>query len=94
MASNEDYDKIFAPLEGGDDAVQIRDQKMTEAFRRLFSTSDGKIVLHQLLIDLKFYDPCETDAEKALNNYAKFMIFHRLKVHYSNQITRVIADIE
>ena len=92
MASNEDYDKIFAPLDGGEDSIQIRDKKMTEAFRRLFSTSDGKIVLHQLLLDLKFYDPCETDAEKALNNYAKFMIFKRLGCNNDMQISDAIFD--
>ena len=95
MASNEkDYDKVFGALEGAEDPITIRDKKMTEAYRRLFSTSDGKLVLHQILTDLKFYDECISDADVALNNFAKFMIFKRLKVHNSGQITKVIADIQ
>ena len=95
MESNviKDYDKVFGALEGAEDPIAIRDKKMTEAYRRLFSTSDGKLVLHQILTDLKFYDECISDADVALNNFAKFMIFKRLKVHNSNQITKVIADI-
>ena len=70
------------------------DKKMTECFRRVFSTSDGKLVLHQLLTDLRFYDECVTDADVALNNFAKFMIFKRLKVDNTRQITKLIMEIE
>ena len=95
MASNDkDYDKVFGALDGAADPVEIRDKKMTEAYRRLFSTSDGKLVLHQILVDLKFYDECISDADVALNNFAKFMIFKRLKVHNSKQITKVITEIQ
>lgn len=71
-----------------------RDKRMTECFRRLFSTPDGRIVLHQLLTDLRFYDECVTDTDVALNNFAKFMIFKRLKVDNKKQITSLIMEIK
>lgn len=70
------------------------DKKMSECFRRVFSTSDGRIVLHQLLTDLRFYDECVTETDTALNNFAKFMIFNRLKVDNKKQLTSLIMEIE
>ena len=70
------------------------DKRMTECFRRVFSTPDGKIVLHQLLEDLRFYDECVTETDTALNNFAKFMIFKRLKVNNKKQITKLIMELE
>lgn len=68
------------------------DKKMTEYFRRVFSTSDGRIVLHQILTDLRFYDECVTETDTALNNFAKFMIFKRLKCDNYKQMTSKIFD--
>ena len=70
------------------------DKKMSECFRRVFSTSEGKIVLHQILTDLRFYDECVSETDTALNNFAKFMIFKRLKVNNKKQITKLIMEIE
>lgn len=70
------------------------DKKMTECYRRVFSTSEGKIVLHQILTDLRFYDECVSETDTALNNFAKFMIFKRLKVNNKKQITKLIMEIE
>lgn len=69
------------------------DKRMSECFRRLFSSKEGRIVLHQILTDLKFFDECVTDADMALNNYAKFMIFKRLKVDNTKQIANMLMDI-
>ena len=93
MASSE-YDNIFNSLDNPENPVEIRDKKMCECFRRVFSTQDGKIVLHQILKDLKFYDECISDHDVALNNFAKFMIFKRLRVNNSSQITKLIMEIE
>ena len=70
------------------------DKKMTACFKRVFSTSNGRIVLQQILTDLRFFDECVTDADKALNNYAKFMIFKRLKVDNKSKITKLLLDID
>ena len=69
------------------------DKKMSACFQRVFSTTEGRIVLEQLLTDLMFFDECTTEAEKALNNYAKFMIFKRLKVDNRSRITNQLIDI-
>ena len=94
MAKKDEVDEIFEALE--DDAkekILECDKLMTECFRRVFSTSDGKIVLHQLLKDLEFFN-CKISNEReiALNNYAKFMIFKRLGCNNDKQISDAIFD--
>ena len=97
MESNEekDYDKIMGKLEGDSDEAEIieRDKRMSECYRRVFSTDDGRLVLHQILVDLKFYETENvTETSVALNNFAKFMIFKRLKCDNYKQITSAIFD--
>ena len=94
MESSREYDKIMGALEGDSEqeAVIERDKRMSECFRRVFSTDEGRLVLHQLLTDLRFYDECVTDTDIALNNFAKFMIFKRLKCDNYKQITNAIFD--
>ena len=95
MESNviKDYNKVFGALEE-DPSKEIieRDKRMSELFRRVFSTDEGKKVLHQLLTDLRFYDECVTETDVALNNFAKFMIFKRLKCDNYSQMTNVLFD--
>lgn len=87
-------DDIFGALdEDPKQRVLERDKKMTECFRRVFSSQEGRLVLHQLLEDLRFYDECISETDVALNNFAKFMIFKRLKVQNKKEITKLIMDI-
>lgn len=94
MESDNGYDKIMGALDEDteQEAIIERDKRMSECFRRVFSTDEGRIVLHQLLTDLRFYDECVTDTDIALNNFAKFMIFKRLKCDNYKQITSAIFD--
>lgn len=95
MASNEDYDKIFGALDGKDEDAKIiaeRDKRMSECFRRVFGTDEGKLVLHQILTDLKFYEENVTETSIALNNFAKFMIFKRLRCDNYKQMTEMLYD--
>ena len=95
MASNEEYDKIFNSLESDDEKAKSieLDKKTTECFRRVFSTSDGRVVLNQILKDLCFFNYKITGPEEtALNNYAKFMIFKRLGCNNDMQISNAIFD--
>ena len=94
MESSTEYDKIMGALDGDSDNEVIieRDKRMTECFRRVFSTDEGRLVLHQILEDLMFYKECVTDTDIALNNFAKFMIFKRLKCDNYKQITSAIFD--
>ena len=94
MESDNGYDKIMGALEGDSEqeAIIERDKRMSECFRRVFSTDEGRLVLHQILTDLRFYDECVTDTDIALNNFAKFMIFKRLKCDNYKQMTNAILD--
>lgn len=93
MASSNEYDKIMGKLdEDPEKNIIERDKRMSECFRRVFSTDEGRKVLHQLLTDLRFYDECVTETDVALNNFAKFMIFKRLKCDNYKQITSKIFD--
>ena len=94
MESNKEYDRIMKALDGDSEQEKIieADKRMSERFRRVFSTDEGQIVLHQILTDLRFYDECVTDTDIALNNFAKFMIFKRLKCDNYKQITNAILD--
>ena len=94
MASRDEYDKIMGTLDGDSEQAEIieRDKRMSDIYRRVFSTDEGRQVLHQILTDLRFYDECITDTDIALNNFAKFMIFKRLKCDNYKQITNVLFD--
>lgn len=94
MASN-DAEKFMDNALDDEAAKTVieRDKQMTEYFRRVFTSKDGRIVLQQILTDLKYFDECVTETDLALNNYAKFMIFKRLKVDNRSKITNVILDI-
>ena len=94
MESSAEYDKIMGSLEGDteQEVVIERDKRMTECYRRVFSTDEGRLVLHQILEDLMFYKECVTDTDIALNNFAKFMIFKRLKCDNYKQMTSAIFD--
>ena len=94
MESDNGYDKIMGALDGYSEQETIieRDKRMSECFRRVFSTDEGRLVLHQILEDLRFYKECVTDTDVALNNFAKFMIFKRLKCDNYKQITSAIFD--
>ena len=94
MESSKEYDKIMGSLDEDTDREEIieRDKRMSECYRRVFSTNEGRLVLHQILEDLRFYSECVTDTDVALNNFAKFMIFKRLKCDNYRQMTNVLFD--
>lgn len=90
---DEEYDEIFGTLDEDKKVKADGDKQMSEYFRRVFSTPDGKVVLHQLLLDLQFFNcKISTEREIALNNYAKFMIFKRLGCNNDKQISDAIFD--
>lgn len=90
---DEEYDEIFGTLDEDKKVKADGDKQMSEYFRRVFSTPDGKVVLHQLLLDLQFFNcKISTEREIALNNYAKFMIFKRLKCDNTKEITNNLLN--
>ena len=91
MASNDAEQFLDNALDDDyENKIIEADKRMVKCFRNVFSSPEGKEVLHQILTDLKFYDECLTETDIALNNYAKFMIFKRLKVDNKKQITELL----
>lgn len=51
------------------------------AFRKVFTSADGRMVFERMLLDLGFFESAETEDAKALRNYATYLmeimgIFH------------------
>jgi hypothetical protein len=53
------------------DHDQLKQKVLREVF---FCSPSGKKALDIMLCDLKFFEPCETPGEVALNNYAKELV--------------------
>jgi hypothetical protein len=58
-------------------------EKLTEdrarlLFRRVFMNGDGLEVLRILLNDWHFFDVCETERHRAMNDYAKYFLHEHL----------------
>jgi hypothetical protein len=49
-----------------------------QAFRRVFLSEDGRKVLRLLLNDWHFFDICETERHRVMNDYAKYFLHHHL----------------
>ena len=59
-------------------------------FREVFGTPHGKIVLTQILIDLKYFGVCHGEGEEALNNYAKYLLQERLDINDTHKIVTAL----
>lgn len=65
----------------------VQRRQMQRMFRNVFSTPAGRYVFNVLLDDLCFFMPAETDADRARNEYAKYLIFERLGINDLMSIT-------
>lgn len=74
------------------DEAEEQDKQITQMYRRVFSSEEGRIVFQQILIDCFYFQECVTDTQVALNNFAKFMINNRLKINNVKQKTDAIID--
>ena len=63
------------------DESRQEDQRVINAYKAFIFDENGKIVLENMLIKLKFLDPCENEQDMALNNFAKDL----LKTIYWNE---------
>lgn len=85
--------KIKCELPGFQTATKDEQYKeLQKTFKRLFKSSDGKIVLNALLKDLFYFDTAASEAEKALCEYAKFFIRERLGIKKTLDITNAFLD--
>lgn len=69
---------------------QIREARAL--LRRVFSTTDGRIALALILEDLKYFDEAQTEAHKALRNYATFLLMDRMGIGDGLAITNALLD--
>ncbi len=57
-----------------DDTVNESDEQHILRMYRTMRTGQNAEILNDMLRDLKFLDPCNSEADMALNNYAKTLI--------------------
>lgn len=91
MADSEDYldvDRNEKLLE----IAEQKDKKMKDAFKRVFTSPEGKIVLEQILIDLGYFRASNDDTENALSNYAKYLLYERLGINDTKEVTAKLLD--
>lgn len=57
-----------------DEALNESDEQHIRRMYRTMRIGQNAEILNDMLRDLKFLDPCNSEAEMALNNYAKKLI--------------------
>lgn len=94
MADSNEVDDIL-DLDGDKKRMEKANEENSQVvryFKRVFSTNEGKKVLMQILEDLKYFDPCVTEDDRALSNYAKFLISERLEIRNRKLITDQLIE--
>jgi hypothetical protein len=56
------------------DAASETEAAVRRAYKGMFSGAEGSLVFEDMLWNLKFLSPCETEGDMALNNYAKSLV--------------------
>jgi hypothetical protein len=56
----------------------VKQEEMRRLFRRVFLSPDGQEVLRLLLNDWSFFDICDTEQKRVLNDYAKVFLQEHL----------------
>lgn len=70
--------------------ISRQDREIRQAYRRVFNTKEGMVVLGHLLTDMHFFDTVENEAEQALSNYAR-VILKRIGILNEQTIEEVVA---
>ena len=73
----------------------IAEQNIRQTYRALFNTEAGRMVLEDMLWNLKFLAPCENEADMALCNYAKSLlaIIYGSEVIDGNRLLNLIRKL-
>lgn len=79
-----------APWSNLPPADQVREARAL--MRRVFGSTEGRIALALILEDLKYFDEAATDSEKALRNYATFLLMERMGIGDGLAITNALLD--
>jgi hypothetical protein len=81
--------KIRFPWKKGNVGQKTKEEHQ-RLFRRVFLSQDGQEVLRVLLNDWSFFDLCDTDQKRALNDYAKYF----LHAHLGESRVTVYTDFD
>ena len=94
--SIEDFDDIDDLLNTEDKKTKQNEEllRVTRLFRKVFDTPDGNEVLGIILEDLHYFAPCETEAARTLNNYAKFLMSNRLGINNHKEIVDALMSLQ
>lgn len=79
---------IRFPWQGRDEAKQR--EAIRGLFSLVFSRPEGRQVLTIILEDLKYFDPARSPEDKALNEYAKFLLAERMGITDSYAVTEAL----
>ncbi|MCQ2242098.1 hypothetical protein [Treponema sp.] len=94
----EKLDEEMKELSGGRIERKIEEKRkydeITDKFRELFMSDTGKFVFNVILEDLNFFQPCHTDGEVALRNYATFLIEERLGIKNTGSIAEKLLQAD
>ena len=67
------------------------EREIRQAYRRVFGTKEGMVVLGHLLTDLHFFDTTENEKEQVLSNYAR-VILKRIGILNEQTIEELVAS--
>ncbi|MDR2784564.1 MAG: hypothetical protein LBB83_01485 [Treponema sp.] len=64
------------PFKSG--CIVKKPEELQQVFRRVFLSPDGLTVLRLLLNDWSYFEVCDTEQKRALNDYAKIFLHNYL----------------
>jgi hypothetical protein len=68
-------------------------RKRAAAFRSVFLSPEGQEVLQVLLNDWSFFDVCDTEEKRILNDYAKIFLHNHLGINKINVYSELDKNI-
>jgi hypothetical protein len=53
---------------------EVTEQDVRKLYRQVLGAGDGRILLEDILFELKFMSECQNEGDMAMNNYAKRLL--------------------
>jgi hypothetical protein len=69
-------------------------EELQRLFQRVFLSPDGQEVLRILLNDWSYFDICDTEPKRVLNDYAKIFLHEKLGLHRITVYTELDAELK
>ncbi|MDR2020668.1 MAG: hypothetical protein LBQ14_07900 [Treponema sp.] len=70
------------------------EEEIRRIFQRVFLSADGQEVLRILLNDWSYFDICDTEQKRVLNDYAKIFLHEKLGLHRIVLYTELDKDLK